>query len=182
MHRVLTSGVAASAVVGLLVATSVAVPAAQRRRADNSVHGAPVATNTIARTPDRYYGRLITVSAAVDEILSQTVFVVDQRKAAGAREVTAVGAPLLVIAPSLTGAVERNRYFLVRGEIVEFSAAALAKAASGYTPDVAQELLAKYEGQPVLIASSVVDSTYADRAAPPAAPAPAATDAAAPAR
>ncbi len=173
MQTILTGRAAASAAaIALVVALAVAVPTAQRRRADNSVHGAPVATNTIARTPDRYYGKLITVSAAVDQMLSTTVFVVDQRRATGAKEAAAIGTPLLVIAPGLTGALEENRYFLVRGEVVEFSVAALAQAASGYTPDVPQELLTKYEGQPVLIATSVLDGKYAERAAPSGAPAP----------
>ena len=146
-----------------LVATAVATPAAQRRnRGDNSIHGAPVATNTIAQTPDRYYGKLVTVSAAVDEMLSKTVFVIDQRKAAGAKEVKAVGSPILVIAPHLTGSLEQNRYFLVRGEVVKFNVDALAKAAVGYTLDLAPETLAKYDGQPVLVASSILDAKYAE--------------------
>jgi hypothetical protein len=151
------------ALAGALVATAIAVPAAQRRnRVDNSIHGMPVATNTIARTPDRYYGKLVTVSAAVDEILSKTVFVVDQRKTAGLTAVEAVGKPLLVIAPNLVGPLEQNRYFLVRGEVVKFNVDALAKAAAGYTLDLAPEMLSKYDGQPMLVASSIVDSKYAE--------------------
>ena len=159
-----TRRVAASLVLaGALVATAIATPAAQRRsRGDNSTHGAPVATNTIALTPDRFYGKLVTVSAAVDEMLSKTVFVIDQRKAAGAKEVKAVGSPLLVIAPQLMAALEQNRYFLVRGEVVKFSVDALAKTAAGYTLDLAPETSAKYEGQPVLVASSILDSKYAE--------------------
>jgi hypothetical protein len=165
---------AASAIAGILVMTAVAVPAAQRRRADNSTIGAPVATNTIATSPDRYLGKLVTVSAAVDQVLSKTAFVVDQRKAVGAKEVKAVGTPLLVIAPNMMGAVEPNRYFLVRGEILKLSTEALAKAAAGYTLDVAPDVLAKYQGQPVMVANSVLDAKYAELVKAPAPPAAAA--------
>ena len=171
------------ALAGVLVATMVAMPAAQRRnRGDNSIHGAPVATNAIAQAPERFYGKLVTVSAAVDTVLSKTIFVVDQRKATGAKEVKAVGAPILVIAPYLTGSVEQNRYFLVRGEVVKLTTEALAKVAGGYTPDLSPEVLAKYDGQPVLVASSIIDSKYAEltkEPAPPAAPGAAAAAAAA---
>ncbi len=159
------------ALAGALVATAIATPAAQRRnRGDNSIHGAPVATNTIALTPDRYYGKLVTVSAAVDEMLSKTLFVIDQRKAAGGKAVKAVGSPILVIAPQLTGTLERNRYFLVRGTVVKFSVDMLAKAAAGYTLDLAAEALAKYDGQPVLVASSILDSKYSELVKQPASP------------
>jgi hypothetical protein len=148
---------------GILAATTMAVPEAQRRnRGDNSIHGLPVATNTIVGAPERYFGKLVTVSAAVDEVLSKTLFVVDQRKAATGGEVTAVGAPLLVIAPNLLRMVERGRYFMVRGEVVKFSAGAIGSAAAGYTLDVAAEALAQYEGRPVLLATSIIDGSYAE--------------------
>ena len=167
-----TRRVGASLVMaGVLVGLTIAVPMAQRRnRGDNSIHGVPVATNTIARAPDKYYGKLVTVSAAVDGILSKTVFVVDQRKAVGANEVTGVGTPLLVIAPHLAGALEQNRYFLVRGEVFEFTAEELATVAPGYALDLPTEVLEKYVGRPALVASSILDSKYAELAKPPAPP------------
>lgn len=155
--------------VGIISVAAVAMPAAQRRRADNSVHGTPIATTTIARAPGRYYGTRVTVSAAIEEVLSPTVFVLDQRKAAGPTAVVPAGAPLLVIAPHLAAAVERNRYFLVRGQVVQFSAHELARAAAGYSIDVPLSALAKYEGLPVLVASSILDSTYNELAKPPSA-------------
>lgn len=161
----------AFAVAALFVITAVAMPSAQRRRADNSTQGVPVATNTIAKAPDRYYGKLVTVSAAVDQTLSNTVFIVDQRKAAGAKEVKAVGAPLLVIAPHLTGTLEQNRYFLVRGEIVKLSAEALAKATAGSAVDIPADVLTKFEGQPVMVANSVLDGKYAELVKMPTPPA-----------
>lgn len=148
------------AAASLVVLTAIAAPQAQRRnRGDNSIHGAPVATNTIARAPERYYGKLVTVSAAVEDVLSNSVFVVDQRKAVAATQVQPVGSPLLVIAPNLVRGVERNRYFLVRGELIKLT----PDRASGLAPDV----LAKYDGQPVLLASSIIDSTYAELVKPP---------------
>ena len=159
---------AGAAIAAILAMTVVAAPSAQRRRADNSTMGAPVATNTIAKSPDLFFGKLVTVSAAVDQVLSKTVFVIDQRKAVGAKEVKAVGTPLLVIAPNMLGTVEPSRYFLVRGEILKFSADALAKAAAGYTLDVAPDVLAKYDGQPVMVASSILDAKHAELVKAPA--------------
>ena len=78
----------------------VAIAEAQRRGGrDNSAQGLPVATNTILANPDAYYGKLVTVSAGVDAMLSKTVFLVDQWKAAGTEEAVPMGKPILVIAP-----------------------------------------------------------------------------------
>ena len=59
----------------LLLALS-AAPSAQRRRggADPNA-GVPIATNTIVEHPDAYYGKRVTISAGVEQILSKTAFV-----------------------------------------------------------------------------------------------------------
>ncbi len=111
---------------GTILTMTMAAPSAQRRRADNASEGIPVATNVIVQNPDAYYGKLVTVSAGVDQILSKTAFVIDQRKAAGAREVKAIGAPILVIAPYLTGPLDQKTYLLMRGQVVKFDPAAIA--------------------------------------------------------
>jgi hypothetical protein len=160
------------ATAGVLLLATVAVAGTQRRnRGDNSIHGTPVATNTILKSPDAYDGKLVTVSAAVEEVLSRTVFVIDQRKAEGGT-VKAVGQPILVIAPTLSGTIAENNYLMVRGEVVKFDADAIARAEAGYTLDLAPEVAAKYSGQPVLLATSVIDSKYAELAKPPVGPKP----------
>ena len=82
MRRPIAFRVLSLAAVGTIVAATIAVPSAQRRgRADNAAQGVPVATNTIVEAPDRYYGKLVTVSAGVEEMLSKTTFLLDQRRA-----------------------------------------------------------------------------------------------------
>jgi cytochrome c556 len=157
------------AAVTLLILTA-ASPGAQRRGNDNTSQGAPVATNTILQNPDAYYGKPVTMSAAVEQVLSRTAFLVDQRKAVSAKEVKAIGQPILVIAPYLTGALDEKNYLLMRGEIVKFDPAALARVAAGYTLDLAPDVGAKYQGQPVLVATSVIDSRYTELAKKPIPP------------
>jgi hypothetical protein len=150
-------------VMGTIVIASMAAPTAQRRnRADNAAHGVPVTTNTIVESPDRYYGKLVTVSAGVEEMLSKTTFVVDQRKAVGPSQVKAAGRPMLVIAPFLTAPLDRAGYLLVRGEVVKLDAAALARLAPGYTLDLAPEVSATFAERPVLVANSVIDSRFVE--------------------
>src|SRR5438045_5809401 len=44
----------------------------------------PVATNTVNANPDAYYGQGVTITAAVDQILSKSAFSVDQRRVGAA--------------------------------------------------------------------------------------------------
>jgi hypothetical protein len=149
---------------------------AQRRRGnDNSAFGAPVATNTIVDAPDRYFGKLVTITAGVEQMVSKTTFVMDQQKMAGPTTVKSVGKPILVIAPYLTSSLEQKKYFLVRGQIVKFEPSALAALAPDYVLDLPADVGAKYMGQPVLVASSVLNSTYAELARKPI-PAPTQAD------
>jgi hypothetical protein len=148
--------------VAIAVAMVTAADAQRRGRNDNSAQGAPVATNTIVDAPERYYGKLVTVSAGVEEMLSKTTFLLDQRTAVGPTRVKAAGKPILVIAPYLTAPLDRANYLLVRGEVVKLDAAALTRLAPGYTLDLAPEVGAKYQAQPVLVANSVINSTFVE--------------------
>jgi hypothetical protein len=160
----------------LLIVASGSVSTQQRRRGnDNASFGAPVATNMILEDPDAYFGKMVTVSAGLEEVLSKTAFVVDQRKALSATQVKALGHPLLVIAPYLSSPLDSRHYLLVRGQVMKFDAAAIAKAAPDYRLDLSAEASARYQGQPVLLALGVIDSTYTDVAKKPIPP-PTATD------
>jgi len=130
----------------------------------------PLATNTILRNPDAYYGKQVTVSAGVDQMLSQTAFLVDQWKMTGPNEVKPVGSPMLVVAPYLTGTLDHRNYLLVRGELLKFDTAAIARVAAEYKIDLGPELWAKYQGRPMLLAASVINSTYAELAKKPILP------------
>lgn len=148
-------------VAGTILIATMAAPSAQRRT-DNASQGAPIATNTILADPDAYYGKLITVSAGVEQIVSKTAFLIDQRKAVSATEMKAIGQPILVIAPYLTGSLDQKHYLLMRGEIVKLDTAAIARVAPGYALDLPADIGAHYRGQPVLVALSVIDSTFAE--------------------
>jgi hypothetical protein len=147
----------------------VAAPSAQRGRrggADTNA-GMPVATNTILENPDAYFGKSVTITAGVEQMVSKTAFLVDQRRALGGSGVKAIGSPILVIAPYLTASLDRKNYLLMRGEIVKLDPAAMVRLAADYKLDLAFEVAAKYQGQPVLVATSVLSSTYAELARKP---------------
>ena len=150
---------------------TVAAPLAQRRnRNDNSAQGVPVATNTIVDAPDRYYGKLVTVSAGVQKMLSKTTFLVDQQKVVGTSNVIAIGKPILVIAPALTEFLDPSTYLQVRGEVVKLDDDALTRLAPGYRLDLAPDIGETYQAKPVLVASSVINSRYVELAKKPEAP------------
>ena len=157
-------------VVGTMLIVMAASPGAQRRRRPGPEAGLPIATNTILQNPDAYYGKTVTMSAGVEQILSKTAFVIDQRKALGAKEVSAIGRPILVIAPHLTGPLDQKQYLLMRGQIVQFDTEAIAKLSAEYNLDLTAEIGAKYQGQPVLVAMSVINSRYVELAGKPPAP------------
>ena len=162
----------AAVAIGLIGALTATPDAQQRRRGnDNASQGAPVATNTIRQNPDAYFGKPVTVTAGIDQVFSKTVFVVDQRKAVSATGMTAVGQPLLVIAPTLNAPLDPKHYLMVRGQVVKFDPETIARLAPEYTLDLPGDTGAKYLGQPVLLATAVIDSTYQDLAKKPEVPA-----------
>jgi hypothetical protein len=166
------SGIGLSLIAGaaLMFVLTAGVDTQRRRGNDNSAFGAPVATNTIVDAPDQYFGKLVTITAGVEHMVSKTTFLMDQQKAVGPKEARSVGKPILVIAPYLTSALEQKKYFLVRGQVVKLDSSALARVAPDYVLDLPDEVSAKFMGQPVLIASSVLNSTYVELARKPIPP------------
>jgi hypothetical protein len=81
--------------------------------------------------------------------------------------VQAIGKPILVVAPYLTGAIDRKQYLLIRGEIVKLDASVVARVASEHHLDLLAEIGGKFQGQPILLASSVINSTYTELARKP---------------
>lgn len=149
----------------LLVAVAT-LPSHGQRRSGASA-GTPVATNTVAAAPDAYYGKTVTMSAHVEEILSKTVFVIDQRKVApGTKEVRSIGHPMLVVALTLGGEVERSTYVTLVGEVVKLEWAELAKKMGDYSLNLQPGIMAKFEGRPALLATSVRNNRYVELAKP----------------
>ena len=62
----------------------------------------PLAASTVAENPDPYYGEYVTVTAAVEQILSRTSFSIDQDAT------KSTGKEVLVIAPNMNGKVDTN--------------------------------------------------------------------------
>lgn len=126
----------------------------------------PVAVNTVAANPDSYYGERVTLTAAVQQIVSRSAFSVAQRIVPGARgEVK----DMLVIAPTLNAPVDALSNVTVLGEVVKFDPAEIERKARNYKIDLAPDLVEKYRGRPVVIATAVINAAMVDiaKVAPP---------------
>src|SRR4051812_29228686 len=162
---------AAATVLAVMSVASTPLVAQRGRRGGAAANqGVPLATNAILKNPAAYYGKQITISAGVDRMLTKTAFLVDQWKMTGPADVRPIGQPVLVVAPYLTNALGQRNYLLVRGELVKFDTAAVARVAAEYKLDLGPDLWAKYQGQPMLLASSVINSTYTELAKKPILP------------
>jgi hypothetical protein len=92
----------------------------------------PAAANSIAGNPDDFYGKNVTVTAAVERIVSPTSFTVDQdAKKSDAGEV-------LVLVDVLNAPVTPNSYVTVIGEVI------------------------RHEGGPAIRATSVINAAMID--------------------
>jgi cytochrome c556 len=123
----------------------------------------PVATNTVNTNPDAYYGQGVTITAAVDQVLSKSAFAVDQRRVAGA-PAPSKPTDVLVLVPNLQSPVDPKSYVTVMGELVKFDPAEIAKKAKDYKIDLPPDAIAKYSGRPALIATSVITDKFVDLA------------------
>jgi len=123
----------------------------------------PVATNTVNAHPDTYYGQGVTITAAVEQILSKSAFAVDQRRVAGA-PAPSKPTDVLVLVPTLQSPVDAKSYVTVMGELVKFDPAEVAKKAKDYKIDLPPDAIAKYTGRPALIATSVITDKFVDLA------------------
>jgi cytochrome c556 len=124
----------------------------------------PVAANTLTRTPESYYGEVVSVSAPVGRMLSPTAFVVDD---------------ILVLAPTLTEPLAPEARVTVVGEALRFEPSEIASRAKGYTPDLPPAALAAHRGRPAILATAVVNAALVDlaiRRPPPMTPEEAAFD------
>lgn len=156
------------AALGVVAMT--AEPSAQRRRTDNAALGMPVSTGAIIDDPGTYVGKPVTVSAGVQEMLSPTTFLVDQHRATGVTAVAPVGKPMMVVAPYLSGPLELSKYLMMSGQLIRFQPDMLARLVPDYRLDLTPDLIAKYTGQPVLVATSVIDSAFKEVGRKPLAP------------
>ncbi|HEX5214998.1 MAG TPA: hypothetical protein VFV98_06015 [Vicinamibacterales bacterium] len=124
----------------------------------------PAAASSIAQMPETFYGENVSMSAAVEALLSKTTFTVDQNK------MTSTGKDVLVIAPNLQTAPALNAYITVVGEVFKFSPEEVARRNKTYTLDLSPELIEKFKGKPAVMATSVVDMALTDLAKKPIPP------------
>lgn len=140
------------------------VAAQAQRRGGRAVDTTmPVATNTIAASPDAFVGKAVTVTAGVEAVIEPGAIVVDQRKAVAPGTVAPAGAPLLVVVPRLSGVVLPAMQLAIKGQLVRLDAATLARLVEAHTLSPA---VAMYEGRPALVATSLLTSTQVELVAP----------------
>lgn len=118
----------------------------------------PLAASTLALHPDKYYGETVTVTASVEQKIGPTGFSLDQDPK------KSTGNEVLVLAPRLNEPVDPNAYVTVLGEVVKFDAAELTKRAKDYPVQLAPDVASKYQGKPVVFATSVINGAGVDLA------------------
>jgi cytochrome c556 len=179
-------GVLLTAVFAILVASLPALHAQQRGRrggapetpatpAAPAVPGAaaapvvpakpivPVAANTVATHPDPYYGEVVTMTASVNEMVSKSSLLVGQKTVGDAAKAKGVNADVLVLLPTMYGAVDLNAYVTVMGEVVKFDPVEIAKKSKNYKLDeFTPEVVEKYKGRPVVLATAVINAASVD--------------------
>ena len=125
----------------------------------------PVAADSVLANPDPYYGQPVTITAAVEQILSKTAFSVAQRSVGQAANGSKrAQGDVLVVAPNLHDPVDQNAYVTVIGELVRFDPAEVATKAKDYKPDLAPDVVERYRGRPAVIATAVINAKMVDLA------------------
>jgi hypothetical protein len=124
----------------------------------------PIAASTLSANPDPYYGQHVTLTGAVEQLLSRSAFSVDQDKT------QTTGHDILILAPTMNSAVAPNSYVTVIGEVVRFDPAEIGRMAKDYVLDLTPDLVEKFRGRPAVLASSVIDAKMVDVAKRPPPP------------
>lgn len=145
--------------------TTPAQPAGQAAPAGGGPGGAPpprpilpASASSIAAKPDNFYGQVVSVYATVEQSIAPTAFSVDQDKT------KSTGQEVVVLATRLHEPVQPNTYVTVIGEVVHADAGEIAKKARPGTPPLAADVLAKYQGKPVILATAVINGAFTDLA------------------
>jgi hypothetical protein len=124
----------------------------------------PVAASSIVATPDVYMNEYVTMTATVESNLSKTAFSVDQDKT------KSTGKEVLVLAPTLHTPTDANTYVTVIGQLVKFDPADVATKLKDYKLDLSPEVITKFTGKPVVLATAVINTAGIDIAKKPIPP------------
>jgi hypothetical protein len=124
----------------------------------------PVAASSVVATPDVYMNEYVTMTATVEANLSKSAFSVDQDKT------KSTGKEVLVLAPTLQSTTDVNTYVTVIGQLVKFDPADVATKLKDYKLDLSPEIVSKYMGKPVVLATAVINTAGIDIAKKPIPP------------
>lgn len=124
----------------------------------------PMTASSLLRNPAAHIGENVSLMAAVETVISKTAFTVDQDAKAS------TGKEVLVLAPTLTAAPSANVYLTVQGEVMKFDKTEIERRARNYTVDMPADLIAKFQGQPVILATAVITPGLVDLAKKPIVP------------
>ncbi len=124
----------------------------------------PVAASSVANNPDPYINEYVTMTGAVEALLTKTSFSVDQDKT------KATGKEVLVLAPTLQKPADQNGYVTVIGQLIKFDEKEVAAKLKDYTIDLSPADIAKYKGKPVVLATAVINTAGIDIAKKPIPP------------
>ncbi|MGE0813572.1 MAG: hypothetical protein AB7O28_25290 [Vicinamibacterales bacterium] len=116
----------------------------------------PVAASSVAARPDQWMGEYVAMTGIVDQQLGTMAFTVDQDKTKSAPDV-------LVLAQRMSDPVTPNTYVTVIGLLMKYDPAAVAAKSKAHAQDLGANA-AKYEGKPVVLATSVVNDKMLDLA------------------
>ena len=124
----------------------------------------PLTAASVARDVQTYVGVNASMVAAVEAIISKTVFIVDSDRT------KSTGQDVLVIAPPMTEPPAVNSHVTVQGEVFRFSAEEVATRARGYTLDMPADAIDKFKGKAAIVATAVITSALTDLAKKPIPP------------
>lgn len=116
----------------------------------------PVAASSVAAKPDQWLGEYVAMTGIVEASLGQMAFTVDQDKTKAAPEV-------LVLSHRMSDPVVPNTYVTVIGLLMKYDPADVAAKSKAHAHDLGANA-AKYEGKPVVLATSVVNDKMLDLA------------------
>jgi cytochrome c556 len=116
----------------------------------------PAAASSIAASPDRFVGQLVTMTGTIEATLGKLAFSVDQDRT------KSTGKEILVIPARLNEPIEANTYVTVIGDVIKFDPAEVTKRNKTLPPDLAPDVIAKFQGKPAILATAVINSAMID--------------------
>lgn len=122
----------------------------------------PITASTLANGGDRFVGEPVSLTGAVDAIVSKQAFIVDQDR------MKSGGPAVLVLAAGLSGELHADRTVVVLGDVVRLTPEAVASQLKDRAGDVPADVVARFTGTPAVVAKVVLqDGVDLTRRLPP---------------